>query len=397
MRIAIYKDVLTSGRGADRATVALANALWQRGHAVCFVTQAPQGGVLSGQFEAGVQVQLVAGVPRSGLRWRIYRLFRRRRWSAYLLRHVLPGCDWGLRVSQQLRGVLVGFAPEVVISAGSNELVELFAAGALPWPVVQMFHVYPPVDFARRDLQGEYFRAAMRQVAAAQVLLPSFQALVARWTAAPVAVIGNAVAFAREVPQGPRKRQITYVAYFSKDKNHEALLRAFAKLQRAEDWSLELYGSGTPVWEQRLRQWVAELGIAKRVHLRGVTDDPKAVFAQAAICAYPSLVEGFGIALVEAMGMGVACVGFADAPGVNELLDDGQTGLLAAPRVEAFGAALQRLVDDEALRVRLGQAAAKAVRGAYEPAHIWQAWEKLLESVIKKSPLQNNVMKDNPS
>lgn len=388
MRIVIYKDVLTSGRGADRATVALANALSQRGHSVYFVTEAPQGGVLSRRFAAGVQVQLVVGPPRSGLRWWIYRLLRRRRWGDYLLRRFLPGCDWGLRISQQLHCLLERFSPEVVVSAGSNELVTLFAAGVLPWPVVQMFHIYPPVDFARRDVHGMRFRAAMRQVAAAQVLLPSFQALVERWTSAPVAVIANAVAFAQEVPKGPRKRQIAYVAYFAKDKNHEALLRAFAKLQRAEAWSLELYGSGTPVWEQRLRQWIAELGIAERVHLRGVTENPSAVFAESAICAYPSLVEGFGIALVEAMGMGTACVGFADAPGVNELLEDGRTGLLAAPGAEAFGVALQRLIDDEALRVRLGQAAAETVREAYEPAHIWQAWEKLLTSVVNPSQAQ---------
>lgn len=386
MRLVIYKDVLTSGRGADRATGALANALAERGVEVHFLTQVPEGGKsLSVTFEPQVQVHLVEVPPRHGVRWWVNKVLLKRAWGARLLRRWLPGCDWVLQTSRRLRAVLAEIQPDGVLSAGSNELIELMAEGALPWPVVQMFHVYPPTCFGKNKEQCvARLKAALPQVSAVQVLMPSFKKLLAPYTSAPVVAIGNGVAFdALPDSMQPRLKQIVYVAYFTKDKDHAALLEAFARLERAEGWTLELYGSGTAAWEARLRAKAEALGIAERVHFNGVTAYPAEVLARAAVCAYPSRVEGFGMALVEAMGAGCACVGFASAPGVNELIEPERTGLLAAESVEAFAEALQRLVDDEALRVRLGQAAARSVREQWTHERVLQAWMDFLNKTFE--------------
>ena len=385
MRLAIYKDVMTSGRGADRATGALANALAERGVEVHLLTQAPEEGkALSVAFGPQVRVHLVAVMPRRGLRWRVNKLLMKSAWGAQLLRKWLPGCDWVLQASRRLRAELAAIAPEGVLSAGSNELIELMAEEALPWPVIQMFHVYPPTCFGKnKEQRVARLKAAMAQVVASQVLLPSFRMLLTPYTAAPVVAIGNAVVFGGvgAAPEA-REKQVAYVAYFTKDKNHEALLEAFARLERAEGWTLELYGSGTAAWEARLRAKAEALGIAGRVHFNGVVAKPAEVLSLAAICAYPSRVEGFGMALVEAMGAGCACVGFADAPGVNELIEPGRTGLLAEPGVAGFAAALQRLVDDAALRAQLGQAAARTVRERWSSETIWRAWMDFLSATL---------------
>lgn len=385
MKVVIYKDVMTSGRGADRATGALANALAERGVEVHLLTQAPEGERrLSVVLGPQVQVHWVAVPRRWGLRWRVNKGLLKSAWGARLLRRWLPGCDWVLQTSRRLRAELAAIAPDGVLSAGSNELIELMAEGALPWPVIQMFHVYPPTCFGKnKEQRVARLKAALAQVAASQVLLPSYRELIAPYTAAPVVAIGNTVAFGEAAPEA-RDKQVAYVAYFTKDKNHEALLEAFARLQRAEGWTLELYGSGTAAWEARLRAKAEALGIAGRVRFHGVVERPAEVLARAAICAYPSRVEGFGMALVEAMGAGCACVGFADAPGVNELIEDGQTGLLAAPGVEGFAAALQRLIDEPALRAQLGQTAARAAREAWSRESIWQAWMDFLEKTLKR-------------
>lgn len=386
MRLVIYKDVLTSGRGADRATGALANALGERGVEVHFLTQVPAGGKsLSVVLGPQVQVHLVAVPPRRGARWWVNKVLLKRAWGARVLRRWLPGCDWVLQVSRRLRAVLAEIQPDGVLSAGSNELIELMAEGALPWPVVQMFHVYPPTCFGKNKEQCvARLKAALPQVSAVQVLMPSFKKLLAPYTSAPVVAMGNGVAFdALPDSTQPRLKQIVYVAYFTKDKDHAALLEAFARLERAEGWTLELYGSGTAAWEARLRAKAEALGIAERVHFNGVTAHPAEVLSRAAVCAYPSRVEGFGMALVEAMGAGCACVGFASAPGVNELIEPERTGLLAAESVEAFTEALQRLVDDEALRVRLGQAAARSVREQWTHERVLQAWMDFLNKTFE--------------
>lgn len=381
MKLAIYKDVMTSGRGADRATGALANALAARGHEVHFLTQEPEDGrSLSVVFEPQVQLHLVAMPPRRGVRWRVNKWLLKGALGAKFLRRGLPGCDWVLQASRRLRAQLEVIRPDGIVSAGSNELIELCAEGRLPWPVVQMFHVYPPTCFAKnKEQRVARFKAALPMVAAVQVLMPSFKALIAPYTSAPVEVIGNAATFGpMPVADAPRQKQIIYVAYFTKDKNHEDLLAAFAQLKRAEDWTLELCGGGTRAWEARLRARVAALGIADRVHFHGEMRQIRPLLEQAAICAYPSRVEGFSLALLEAMGCGLACVGFKAAPGVNELIEPGHTGLLAAEGADAFAAVLQELVDDEALRMKLGRQAAAAVREVYSSGRIWRGWENFL-------------------
>ena len=175
--------------------------------------------------------------------------------------------------------------------------------------------------------------------------------------------------------------------YFTKDKNHLELLEAFARLARAEAWTLDLYGSGSPEWERRIRARVERLRLGGRVRFFGVTRTPRAILSRASICAYPSKVEGFGLALAEAMWCGLPCVGFADAPGVNGLLTHEANGLLAEPGPEAFARQLQRLIDDPGLRTRLGACAARTVRQAYAAPHIWQQWEDLVARHLTQAPV----------
>ncbi len=75
--------------------------------------------------------------------------------------------------------------------------------------------------------------------------------------------------------------------------------------------------------------------------------------------------------------------GFADCEGTNEIVVDGQNGLLVDPgtdRVEAFATAVQLLIDDEAERGRLARQAPATV-AAFRPGPIIDAWERMLLGV----------------
>ena len=75
------------------------------------------------------------------------------------------------------------------------------------------------------------------------------------------------------------------------------------------------------------------------------------------VVALPSHYEGSPLALFEAMALGRAIVA-SDIPGIREVIEDGRNGLLVAPGdPTALAAAIQRLMDDEPLRMRLGAAA----------------------------------------
>jgi glycosyltransferase involved in cell wall biosynthesis len=75
------------------------------------------------------------------------------------------------------------------------------------------------------------------------------------------------------------------------------------------------------------------------------------------------------------MACGLPCVAFDCAPGVREIVSDGVDGLVVPPRdVEALAEGLDRLMGDEALRRRLGEAARASVR-RFAPDQVLAQWE----------------------
>ncbi len=146
------------------------------------------------------------------------------------------------------------------------------------------------------------------------------------------------------------------VAHLSAKKGQEYLIRAIALLQ--DRWSgvhCLLVGEGDMADE--LRQLAADLGVAERVHLLGFRSDAVAVMNAMDVVVLPSIAkEGLGLVLVEAALLKKPTVA-SNAPGIDEALVNGVTGLLVPPgSPEHLAAALDRLLSDEALCSRMGEA-----------------------------------------
>lgn len=104
-------------------------------------------------------------------------------------------------------------------------------------------------------------------------------------------------------------------------------------------------------------------GVADRLHFLGnVSEDEKVdllqrarVFVHTPVTASDGGFEGFGIVYLEAAACGTPVIGTRDC-GAEDAIEDGVTGCLVDQSVDAVQAALERLLDDEALRARLGRA-----------------------------------------
>ncbi|MEU1214112.1 glycosyltransferase [Streptomyces sp. NPDC005791] len=163
-------------------------------------------------------------------------------------------------------------------------------------------------------------------------------------------------------------------------KRYDVLVRAFAQIAAVRpEWRLRIYGAGDASGneQQSLRGLVDELGLRERVRLMGSVDPMEAEWPKNSIAAVTSERESFGMTIVEAMRCGVPVVATDCPHGPAEIIDDGTDGrLVPLGDTGAFSEALLGLIDDDALRRRMGRAA-RASAARFDPAPIAERHEKL--------------------
>jgi glycosyltransferase involved in cell wall biosynthesis len=157
-------------------------------------------------------------------------------------------------------------------------------------------------------------------------------------------------------------------------KNLERLIEAFARLA-PDERDLRLVIAGHAGLEtERLTAAAGEAGVGDRVTLTGWISDEEleGLYSVASCCAYPSLHEGFGLPVLEAMARGVpiACSNTTSLPEVA-----GDAAELFDPMdLSAIAAAIARLLDDPA------HAATLVARGHERAAAF--TWERCAAGVL---------------
>jgi glycosyltransferase involved in cell wall biosynthesis len=142
-------------------------------------------------------------------------------------------------------------------------------------------------------------------------------------------------------------------------KGQDVLLRAFAELAHMrDDVFLVLLGEGEMRGE--LEETARRLGVYKVVKFLGWRPDVAAVMASFDIFCLPSLNEGMGKVVVEAMAMGLPVVA-SNVGGIKDLVRDGQSGLLVPPGdASALSGALAALCREPEKRRLMGAVGRKS-------------------------------------
>jgi alpha-1,3-rhamnosyl/mannosyltransferase len=148
-----------------------------------------------------------------------------------------------------------------------------------------------------------------------------------------------------------------YPAISYPHKNHELLLKAFAKVVKEHPDVLLVLTHRPAQMERRLNELAATLGIEESIRRLGHIDrgDLNWLYRNAVALTFPSRFEGFGLPVLEAMGHGCPVIAAA-ATALPEVV--GQSGVLLNPNdPDAWAAAMTELLTDDVRREWLAEAA----------------------------------------
>ena len=155
---------------------------------------------------------------------------------------------------------------------------------------------------------------------------------------------------------------VLFVGRLEQAKGADLLVQALAQVQTHPCASLWIVGGDERDEGERarLQALALESGVEHRVKFVNAVDRRQLpdLYRAAAVCAVPSAYESFGLVAVEAMASGTPVVA-TRVGGLASTITHGKTGLLVGDREpKGFASAIDQLLTDEALRRRMGAAAA---------------------------------------
>ena len=150
------------------------------------------------------------------------------------------------------------------------------------------------------------------------------------------------------------------VGGFRKQKGYPYLFEALALVRKEIPCGLALVGDGPD--RDSLRTLAEDLSLDSQIQFLGFRENPYAYMARADAFVLPSLWEGFGIVVIEAMACGVPVIATTCPEGPREIITDEVDGLLVPPAdSNALAAAILRVLRDVKLRERLVKNASRRV------------------------------------
>jgi len=152
---------------------------------------------------------------------------------------------------------------------------------------------------------------------------------------------------------------ILSVGELNKNKNHETVIRAIAKLNNPNIYYL-ICGVGK--LENKLHALVKDLGLEKQVKLIGYRTDIAEICKASDIFCFPSYREGLSVALMEAMAVGLPIV-CSNIRGNVDLIKSGKGGFLVNPNdIDGYAEAISKLIKNKELCIEFGKYNIEAVK-----------------------------------
>jgi len=173
-----------------------------------------------------------------------------------------------------------------------------------------------------------------------------------------------------------RENVVLSVGRLSREKGHDVLISAWALLgKKTSNWKLKIVGDGPD--REKYEKQISELGLKDTVKLVGKFFPIWPSYQEAKIFVMPSRFEGYGMALLEAMLMGCACIA-SESEGPKSIVTNGVNGILVeVENPEALASGLECLLHDDEKSLKLSEHG-MLLRKENEENDYLQKWNKII-------------------
>lgn len=333
IKIAFVIDALRVG-GAERMVFDLINSL-PKNEFSCRVYTIVEQGELASEFER-------AGIP---------------------VTHIGKQGKFSLRTVSRLQAAWKEWRPDLVHThLFAGDTYGRLAAWRSGLPVITTEHNMNLDEVGLKRWVRTFLSWFTDQIIAVSEAVKEYSVRVEHISPKKISVIYNGVDPVRFSPPDQTKSHLTPVVGMTSrlhaNKGHEFLFQALTQLP-SELYQGLIVGEGPE--RERLEELTKTLGIQDKIQFLGQVDDVPQALAQMDLVVLPTVQEGFGLSVVEAMMMGKTVVAFDTGP-MKEVIEHARTGWLIPSRdVVALSQAIHLFLSDANLRQRIGQAARKSV------------------------------------
>lgn len=202
-----------------------------------------------------------------------------------------------------------------------------------------------------------------------------------------VAVMPNPLAYS-PVSEIPSKEKIILAVgqlHAWRIKGFDILIKAWGQISKQyPDWKLQIAGGDKNDSRSYLQAIANEYDMGKQIEFIGFQNDMLPIYQRSSIFVLSSRYEGFGMALIEAMSQGCACIACDYKGRQHEIIENENQGILCPTEdVEALASAISRMLTDADYREEVRINAVERSK-YYCLDNIMDKWDEIIRQLIIK-------------
>lgn len=193
----------------------------------------------------------------------------------------------------------------------------------------------------------------------------------------------NALRIRNEFSIKENEKVIGAIGSLHPRKGHRYLIEAMKLAFKNKD-NIKLMIVGEGVLKAELKRLSEELMIENRVIFTGYREDINDLISSMDIVVQPSMEEGFGIAILEAMALGKIVVA-TDVGGIPEIISNGETGILVpCANADTLAKTLSFLIEKPDLSKTIAEKGKKSVEKDFNIVKMVRKYENLYRDLLKR-------------